>query len=482
MGPRGSVTLCGLGAETSHGLRARAMGAMLTAGCLVALPYAVPGLERLRLLQPLPEGQGLSFAPPPAPSATVGEVALPPIAPAVVAPVEAVPLSPRAAAMVAGERAPVPIVDPSGAALDPFFAALAEVEAEAPEAHARISWWGDSNVAGDLVSSVLRRKLQAHLGDGGHGFLLLARTSHRYRHHGARLLGARRWVLSQITGPLVADGFYGLGGTSFRAQGGDAWATVGTATEGIGSRASQITVAYLAHPEGAPLTIEVDGEPVRTVTTAAARARSAKVTVDVVDGPHEVTVRAGGAHARVFGVWFERARGVVVDALGVTNSKVAELLRVDGAHWREQLELRGTRLAIFQFGVNEARSGHAVFGRIEDYDRALREVLARTVAAGVGCLVLGPFDVGLDTPTGPVSYPLLATIDASQRRIAEEVGCAYWGTREAMGGDGAVGRWRDKGLAEPTLVHPSDSGAEVLGHWLYLELLEQYRQFKAERG
>src|SRR4051812_7601646 len=59
-----------------NGLSAPAARAMATLALLVAVPYAIPGLARLRLLAPLPDGQGLAALVPAAPVASVGETAL----------------------------------------------------------------------------------------------------------------------------------------------------------------------------------------------------------------------------------------------------------------------------------------------------------------------------------------------------------------------------------------------------------------------
>src|SRR6266496_916368 len=67
-------------ASGRNGLCSSALGAIATLAVLIAVPYAVPGLSRLRVLTPLPDGQGLVLAPPPAvsaaPAASVGEAKL----------------------------------------------------------------------------------------------------------------------------------------------------------------------------------------------------------------------------------------------------------------------------------------------------------------------------------------------------------------------------------------------------------------------
>ncbi|MEZ4313631.1 MAG: hypothetical protein R3F14_36885, partial [Polyangiaceae bacterium] len=116
-------------------LTSRTALAMLTAAVLVAVPYAVPQLGRLRLLTPLSESASLFGSPAPAqPAATVGEAELkietkdddalsqPEVVELPAAAREIVP-PPNAE-----QKPPRSIEDPTEHALDPFFRKLMAVE------------------------------------------------------------------------------------------------------------------------------------------------------------------------------------------------------------------------------------------------------------------------------------------------------------------------------------------------------------------
>ena len=62
---------------------------------------------------------------------------------------------------------PVPMLDPSGKALEGFFHSLDRVRKKEPGAIAGIAHFGDSIVVSDLVSGTLRRKFQGEFGDAG---------------------------------------------------------------------------------------------------------------------------------------------------------------------------------------------------------------------------------------------------------------------------------------------------------------------------
>jgi lysophospholipase L1-like esterase len=50
------------------------------------------------------------------------------------------------------------------------------------------------------------------------------------------------------------------------------------------------------------------------------------------------------------------------------------------------------------------------------------------------------------------------------REVALENGCAYWDMYRAMGGEGAVVRWLNKGQMNEDLIHPRARGMDALGH------------------
>lgn len=470
------------------GLR-RALFATVTLGALMGVPYLVPGLERLRLLSPLAPGQGLELAPPPAEkSAEVGELALPPAEAGALDHLgvpEEVSIPERARKLVptqAEEKPPVSLVGPDGA-LDAFFARLAQVEDGDEGAVARVAVWGDSNVASDLVTSVLRRALQKRFGDAGHGYVLLTRTSKRYFHNDVRQIRASGWGVSQMTGPLAADALYGLGATTFRSLGKGAFAKIGTASDGsFGRKASVIAIPYLEQPGGGGFEVQIDGALVDTVSAEgdAKAGRVARFTV--ADDQHEVEIRSTGANTRVFGMWLERdGPGVVVDALGVTNSKIRYLLRTDEAFFAAQIEQRGVDLLMFNFGVNGAREGEKQMGGLDVYEATMRELLARMRKhhPDKSCLVVAPGDAATQVGTRRVSFPLMTPLIEIQERVAVASGCAFWNMRQAMGGPDSMGKWLETGLGEEDMLHPTKAGATLLGRWLYLALMERYVTYRS---
>jgi lysophospholipase L1-like esterase len=228
--------------------------------------------------------------------------------------------------------------------------------------------------------------------------------------------------------------------------------------------------------------VKIDGARREVVDTRGPAPRTALRTYEVPDGEHELEVRALGADVRAFGVWMERDDpGVVLDALGIQGCRIRFLDQTDDAHWAEQLRLRDPSLVVFEYGMNESEDGELY--PLDQYEATMKGVLAQERAAlpGASCLLVGPMDRADKKGDGFRSRPVIPKLSAIQRKVSAEVGCAYWDTFTAMGGSGSMGIWVQRGLGGADLAHPSSAGAEVIGNWVYLALMDGYDGYRARQ-
>ncbi|HVJ19171.1 MAG TPA: GDSL-type esterase/lipase family protein [Polyangiaceae bacterium] len=465
--------------------------ALVTLLGIAGLLELVPGLERLRLLsaKPTKESTAPVAAMASAPKeigeaelsgetttgvgaeATDGQRAQGPIAAA----------SPAAAPKLDKEP-PVALFDPSGKALDGFFAALDRVQGKQPGAIARIAHFGDSIVVSDLVSGTLRRKFQSEFGDAGHGFMLIANAWPAYFHNDVTRYATSGWKVSRIVGPLAADNWYGLGGVSFRADA-HALARWGTAKSGeFGKNVSRFTIVYVEEPKGGRFQVRLDGKDVGVVDTSGAEKRVRQHDVSAPDGSHELEIQTLSGQSRLFGVILERdVPGVVLDALGVQGAPIRFLDQQDDAHWAEQLGARKPDLVIYQFGANE--SGAGLSYPMAEYHRTMKDVVAqgRKALPQAGCLLIGAMDRAKKEGDVLVSMSIIPHLIEEQRKVAEELGCAFFDTFRAMGGNGSMPSWVRRGLGNADMVHPTGAGADALGTWIFRALLKNYAEYKARR-
>ncbi len=471
--------------SAQHPLLGKTGRALLVMLAVLAVPYSTARLRPLRVVtfgEPEPPPSA-SRAAPPAP--TEGEQALPAsenwatinnaLSPSVAA-----AALPEVDPALRGKLVGLPIDDPSGHALDAFFARLKRTEGSEPGAVTRVLYYGDSTIASDYISGTVRRRLQTRFGDAGHGFILIANPWEWYFHNDVSHASGGEWSASRLAGPISQDGMYGLGGVSFSSYGGGvAW--FGTATRGdAGRNVSRFDLYYLEQPGGGDVEMSVAGKPPERFSTRGEEKISRVHAVGVSDGEAKLTVRAmGGGPVRLFGVALERDRpGVVCDALGSHAAMAVFWKRQNRDHWREQMALRDPALIVFQYGTNESD-----LWRLdrEDYERALAEVVdeLRDVAPGASLLIVAPLDRAEARGGKLQTKPVILDLVTIQRRVARAHGAAFWSAFDAMGGEGSMAQWvrARPQLAGGDLTHPTPLGAEVLGGMLTDALVVAYERW-----
>jgi lysophospholipase L1-like esterase len=452
-----------------------------------------PRLQRLQVFHaPVRTEETASAAPAP-PSTAIGEATLEQATEARLDLAQPEQLSPRALAhgpiaeqeptdvdpAGASDPAPVPIVD-GRRSLSPFFQALARTERREAAAVTRVLFLGDSVVASDFGTGTLRRLLDARFGDAGHGFVLIANGWPQYFHNDIERFADKGFRASRIVGPRAADGLYGLGGVSFVGAPGMR-SRFGTTKQGeFGRNASRFELSYVEQPGGGDIEVSVDGVLAKTIETNGSEKRARFADVRVPDGPHEFEVVMRRANVRLFGAVLERDEpGVVLDAVGVVGARIRTLDESDDAHFAEALGWRRPNLVVYQFGANESGDGFAY--PMPEYHRTMADFIDKVKRAtpNAGCLIIGAMDRARKENDRLVTVPIIPHIVEEQRKVAEEIGCAYWSAFDAMGGRGSMAKWVRKGFGAGDYTHPTSWGADQLGKWIYSALMASYAESKA---
>ncbi len=368
--------------------------------------------------------------------------------------------------------------DPSHA-LDHFFDALQRTEAREPGAVTRILHYGDSPTTADLITGDARKLLQKRFGDGGHGFCLLSKPWAWYDHNGVSVQGSG-WTIEPATQARLRDGFYGLGGVSFRG-GMDARTALTLKDAGH----TGIEISYLSQPGGGALAVSAEGKELGTVDTASTAIEPGYTQFEIPADARHFEIRVSRGTARAFGVRFLKpGPGVEYDSLGLNGAFVSVLAKAfNASHWGEELRHLQPDLVIINYGTNE--SGYAAFVD-QAYGKELAEVVRRIRAAlpEASILLMSPMDRGAREAGGEIgTLPTIPRLVTIQQRTAMETGCGFFNTFLAMGGPGTMGQWYQ---AEPRLVggdfiHPMPAGAKIVGNLLYQALFDGYNQFKIRR-
>lgn len=374
---------------------------------------------------------------------------------------------------------PVSLYDPSGRALEPFYAALRRIAVDGSKT--RIAFFGASHTAADFFTDVIRKRLQARFGDGGPGFVQVGKPWRWHRHAALSYARTHHFETLQVRARGPHHDHYGLGGVALQSK--KPWARAGFSMRGGAHpiAVDRIELFYLKQPGGGRARVLVDGKGAKTIRTASNARAPGYVALEVPLASHAVEVRAhNDGPVRVFGAVLERSEpGVVLDTLGVPGSRARYHLFWNDELYRAHLARRNPDLVVLAYGTNEAGDDDVA---IEVYEQRVRSVLKRIqqVVPNGACLLVGPSDRPIrDTEAGLITdRPRTHQLIASQRRLAAEHGCAFFDVVAFMGGPLGMVRWVEASprLGAPDHVHFTRRGYEALGHALHDAMMADYEE------
>lgn len=382
---------------------------------------------------------------------------------------------------------PGPSVCPGGLcqpeALGEFFEVLSGLESLRGSRSVHIVQIGDSHTAGDRITGRLRAALQARFGDGGRGVLPPGIPYSGYAPLQVEVT-ASGWTTTLA--PLVGNSGYvraGVGLTGVQAI---------TVQPG-----STLTIRRDASWP-AYFRIELCGDgPGRLQVTA--DDESWTVPFDeagcsslLPDRPHgQVELQALDHALSLDAVRLTNAlAGIELSNLGVVGATLRDLAARDQRVVAQELDAWRPALIVLAFGTNE--------GFDDGLDRRAYEALLRgqivrlrRLAPGASLMILGAPDAlrngvsnGCSADGRRAPPPSLAVVRDVQRRVAADMGVAFWDWHGRMGGDCSADRLAMR--AEPLMlrdrVHFSSAGADWIGGILHADLMAAYDRWAGRQG
>ena len=372
-------------------------------------------------------------------------------------------------------------------ALNGLFEALAAVEAGSANRPVHILQLGDSHTAGDRITGKVRAVLQGRFGDGGRGVLAPGVPHDGYSPMQVEVV-ATGWAVTQA--PLTYPGFepFPVGLTNVWQVETDADSRL-TLRLDAPLQAGEIRVCWEA-PWGVILS---DEDETWRIEAEAEGWWLSCGGVRPATAPRELVLRPADPERPLVKLDHIRLTksgpGVVVSNLGLIGATLADLAArteevvIDElAEWRPELIVLG-------YGVNE---GFDAGLDAVAYERLLRGQIERLRlrAPGASLMILGAPDAlkngvadgcsadGLRAPP-----PTLAMVRDVQRRVAADMGVAFWDWHGRMGGDCSADRLalRAESLMRGDRVHFTSAGADWIGGVLAGDLLAAYDAWKAGR-
>ena len=360
--------------------------------------------------------------------------------------------------------------------IDSFLISLHSLETQ----HARkvrILHFGDSHIASDTESSVVRSYLQARFGDGGPGLALpwggprLSSLTFNY----GNTYGWQR-VHPSYNSPEDDTGL-SLSYIEAVEPQQRAW---------IEAEGSHFCVYYLDQPEGGDAEFLLDGSLVgqRTMNAGYPKVESARFTADGPDALHRFEIRTiGSGKVRILGVSVEKSTpGVIYSALGLVGARAEYLLKCRAETFEAQISAEQPDLILIAYGTNESSGSHLDENA---YDTALSGIMARIRRAAPAALILllTPPDRGSNQPYEAQRIEkILQEVMTVQRQVATREGAVLMDLNAAMGGAGSAQRWAamQPPLARPDMTHFTTEGYDLLGRYIVGGIMRLYGSDSAD--
>jgi len=224
-----------------------------------------------------------------------------------------------------------------------------------------------------------------------------------------------------------------------------------------------------------------DGSPAGQVQTSGVDGENGAATVSLPPGTKELELRVISGTVKLFGVALGReGRGLTYDSIGLNGASTTVMSRAfDEASFAAALQHRRPDLVIINYGTNESTYLNYVNTQ---YEGELRRAIARVRAAlpETSILIMSPMDRGIRGGGNAIgTYPAIPVIVGIQQRVAQDTGCGFFNTYQAMGGEGTMERWYDghPRMVAADLIHPSPQGARIVAQALTSQLLIGYERY-----
>jgi hypothetical protein len=359
-----------------------------------------------------------------------------------------------------------------------FFQALEK--AEKKEGQARIFYFGDSMIEGDLITQTLRNHLQKRFGGEGVGWMPIASQTASFRGSVVHTFSDQIPTYSLFKGKHKTFTF-GISGEVFpiRADSSNPWvryvtskmfATLDTFPSArffyqpiLGE--NQTSSGYLKTKWG---NIELQNKDTISsvwITQQPTKAVTAEFHLN----------RPIGA----YGMSLESKNGVILDNFSIRGTNGVTLLQIPGSTMRGFNRLLQPSLIVLQYGLNIAQPNRTNYeGYRIQMEKVIRHFQRNCPQASI--LVIGVADKGGKVDGELTTETCIPYILDAQRRAALNCGVAFFSLYDAMGGEGSMVRWvkeEKPALANLDFTHVNGLGAAKIAGFIHRFLTEGYQQY-----
>jgi hypothetical protein len=367
---------------------------------------------------------------------------------------------------------------PDSSALAHFFQALNNIKKK--KGQARIAYFGDSMIEGDLISQDLRSCMQDQFGGNGVGFLPITSVIAGFRT--SVIHSFEGWQTYNLLDNTPKGSMLGISGYTYVPG----TIAVDTNNSKAGSWVKYVTVKrkHLDRFSDAKVLYGKSDDENYVILNGARHKLDGK---DVVNQLHvKYNSNAQSLHARfqckkeldVFGISLESDSGVIVDNFSFRGNSGLPITKVPQSVYSGTDKCLDYDLVILEYGLNAVDPDVTDFSW---YERGMNSTIKyiRASFPETSILLISVGDKSYRKNGEYITDPSVPLMVKVQKRMAEDNHLAFWSLYDAMGGSGSMVKWveGDTAFANKDYTHFNFKGAHRVGKLLFSKLMSEYNDY-----
>ncbi len=384
-------------------------------------------------------------------------------------------------------------------ALDYFFDALIN---QSDTCIVRIAHYGDSQLEGDRITSILRKKFQKKFGGSGVGYIPFTDIA-------SPILYSREttgnWCRFNVFNNKYPSGLYGIAGVVFKfnnckqtfKKDSDTLSNFNDTTyiRWLTSTKSGIIIKLFSQINYNKISVMYGNSTLPCFVKINDKNKSFNFNdtlppvktfcihnFNLGNYPDYLKIEFESAKSPDFyGLLLDANNGVQIDNYAIRGHSGTGLLNINQDYLAKQLKILNTKLIIFQYGGNLVPYVHDSIGYKQlEKIYYLLFIKFKQAVPDASILVVSTGDMARKKGDKYVSYPQIYQIVEAQRRAALKAGCAFWDLYATMGGEGSINSWTSKRLSSPE-GHFSPKGQQIIADELFNTIMIEYNSYKLRK-
>ncbi len=364
-----------------------------------------------------------------------------------------------------------------------LFSFYQKIKTEKSKDIIRILHFGDSQIEGDRISSVLREELQKIWGGSGTGFLPLSENNFGKPSAQIQLNNWQKhqWFNSKRNAPHNLFGFTGYFHQLQNLQNPGVF-SVKTSGFAQSKTVNFKNIKLLLNNKNQEINCTVAQKNIPSISQnilASEEVQMIKIPLKAnLKQQLNFTLSNASNNIDFYGISLDSDTGVTVDNIPMRGSSYINLNKANFKNLKKQLDNFNVGLIIYQFGINIVPN---ILSNYDFYEKLMSNelVLLKKLMPNAAILVIGISDMCYFNNDEYQSYPNLELIKQAQKNAAFANNCAFWDLQEVMGGPNSMINWvnAQPPLAQPDHAHFSPIGSKIIGKKLSQAIEQDFKDY-----